>query len=312
MAHLHFFVRLLVSGITISILMSLCEAEEPPFELYTVERHEIESKIVGQTFTISVQLPIRLKDGSERFPVLYVTDAITDSRFERENFYMQWLGDIPRFIAVSVGYPTWAEWQLRDRDFTPTDTGPVEAYGGFIDFGSIPFEGVRTGGAANFLKFLREELKPFIDKNYPTIPQDSGYFGDSLGGLFGLYVLLNEPTTFNRYILGSPSTWWDNEVIMKQAEAFGASGRTINARLLMSAGALEEDEHHMVSNIPRLETSLSNVKGLQIETYVFPDESHMTVESMNYIRGVQWTYKTAEPWFYDAYKTKKETDKGPN
>lgn len=309
MARLHFFVRLLVSGITISMLISPCEAEEPPFDLYKVERHEIESQIIGQTFTISVQLPIRLKDGSERFPVLYVTDAITDARYASENFYMQWDGDIPRFIAVSIGYPTRTEWQLRDRDLTPTDTGPVEGYTELIDFGSISFEGVRTGGAANFLKFICDELKPFIDKNYPTIPEDSGYVGHSYGGLFGLYVLLNEPTTFNRYILGSPSTWWDDEVIMKQAEAFGAFGRTLDARLFMSAGALEEDEYHMVSNIRRLSTLLSNVRGLQIETYIFPDEPHMAVESMNYIRGVQWAYKTTKPWFYDAYKTKKETDK---
>jgi predicted alpha/beta superfamily hydrolase len=270
--------------------------------LYTVERHEVESKIIGQKFTISVQLPVRLKDDSEQFPVLYITDAIADPLFELENFRMQWLGNVPRFIAVNIGYPTWAEWQLRDRDLLPTDSGPVEGYdGGLIDFGSVSFEGARTGGAVNFLRFIREELMPFIDKTYPTIPEDNGYFGSSYGGLFGLYVLFSEPTTFNRYILGSPSTWWDNEVIMKQAADFGATGRTVNARLFMSAGALEEDE---VRNIRRLKTSLSDVKGLQIETYVFPDESHMTVWSMTYIRGVQWAYKTTEPWFIDVYKKK--------
>jgi predicted alpha/beta superfamily hydrolase len=313
MVRLHFLTCLLASTVMTSMFVPPCEAEEPPFELYTVEGHEVESKIIGQTFTISVQLPVRLKDGSERFPVLYITDAITDPLFEQDNFRMQWLGDVPRFIAVNIGYPTWAEWQLRDRDLLPTDSGPVEGYErGLIDFGSVSFEGARSGGAVNFLRFIREELMPFIDKTYPTIPEDNGYFGGSYGGLFGLYVLFNEPTTFNRYILGSPSTWWDNEVIMKQAEDFGATGRTVNARLFMSAGALEEDEYHTVSNIHRLKTSLSNVKGLQIETYVFPDESHMTVWSMNYIRGVQWAYKTTEPWFIDVYMKKNEAGKESN
>ena len=82
----------------------------------------------------------------------------------------------------------------------------------------------KNGGAANFLRFIREELQPFIDKEYPTIPSDRGYFGDSLGGLFGLYALFNEPETFNRYIIGSPSIWWDEKAIVKQAEKFIASG----------------------------------------------------------------------------------------
>ena len=203
-------------------------------------------------------------------------------------------------------------WQLRDRDFTPTDTGPLEGYGELIDFGSISFEGERTGGAANFLKFIREELKPFIDKKYPTIPEDDGYFGDSYGGLFGLYVLFNEPTTFNRYILGSPSIWYDDEVIMKQGEQFVASGKAINARLFMSVGALEEeegDEFRMITNIERLETMLSSVKGLEIASYVFPEESHTSVISMNYIRGVQWAYKSSGMHFLEAFQKKIENEK---
>ena len=180
MVRLHLLTCLLTSTVMISMVVPPCGAEEPPFQLYTVERHEVESRIVGQTFTISVQLPVRLKDGSELFPVLYITDAITDPLFEQDNFRMQWLGDVPRFIAVNIGYATRAEWQLRDRDLLPTDSGPVAGYDrGLIDFGSVSFEGARTGGAVSFLKFIREELMPFIDKTYPTIPEDNGYFVSS-------------------------------------------------------------------------------------------------------------------------------------
>jgi predicted alpha/beta superfamily hydrolase len=37
--------------------------------------------------------------------------------------------------------------------------------------------------APEFLRFIREELIPMIDANYPTIKGDRGFFGDSLGGL---------------------------------------------------------------------------------------------------------------------------------
>jgi predicted alpha/beta superfamily hydrolase len=289
-----------VSGLLAAAALTPCYAQDLPFQLDGVETHAIESSVLGQTFVISVQLPTRLKDGSERFTVLYVTDGQPGPTFESLNYFMQWGGDVPRFITVEIGYPSKAEWQLRGRNYTPTNTGPITGYsGGLIDFGPITLEGVESGGAAGFLRFIREELMPFINDRYPTIPGEDGYFGDSLGGLFGIYVLLNEPETFNRYVLGSPSFWWDNGVMLTHASDLAASGTTIDARLFMSAGARESPG--MIVNIEQMARILSTVDGLAIETYVFPDESHMSVFSMNYVRGVQWAYATSEPHFLDAY-----------
>jgi len=49
-----------------------------------------------------------------------------------------------------------------------------------------------------YLKFLVEELKPFIDGNYPTASEKNSTFiaGSSMGGLISLYALCEYPTVF--------------------------------------------------------------------------------------------------------------------
>lgn len=50
----------------------------------------------------------------------------------------------------------------------------------------------------NYLRFLVEELKPFIDKEYPTRPeaQYTAIAGSSAGGLISLYALCEYPEVF--------------------------------------------------------------------------------------------------------------------
>ena len=129
----------------------------------------------------------------------------------------------------------------------------------------------RSGGAAEFLKFIREELQPFIDENYPTVPEERGYWGHSLGGLLGLYAMFNEPETFNKYIIGSPSIFWANRAIMGDENTFVESGAPLNAKLFMAVGALEErggDDASLatVTNMFQLESILrkAEIEGLEI------------------------------------------------
>ena len=56
----------------------------------------------------------------------------------------------------------------------------------------------KTITSDNYLKFLVEELKPFIDKTYSTKTDVSNTFvaGSSMGGLISLYALCEYPTIF--------------------------------------------------------------------------------------------------------------------
>ena len=50
----------------------------------------------------------------------------------------------------------------------------------------------------NYLRFLVLELKPFIDKSFPTLPDRSNTFvaGSSMGGLISLYAICEYPDIF--------------------------------------------------------------------------------------------------------------------
>lgn len=52
--------------------------------------------------------------------------------------------------------------------------------------------------ADNYLKFIVNELKPYIDKNYPTKPEANNTFmiGSSMGGLISIYALCEYPNSF--------------------------------------------------------------------------------------------------------------------
>lgn len=270
------------------------QAQEEPWHIPDIVTHQISSNRVDQTFEIRVWQPVSRTDGSESFPVLYVTDSNAGIFLQGMMHYAQLGGDVQRFIMVGIGYPvghTLGGLNLRWRDLTPTPSENIGAGSG------LPIEGIpeiksgkRSGGAGEFLSFIREELIPFIDGNYNTIEGDRAFFGHSFGGLFGLYTLLHQPDTFNRYIIGSPSIWYDDAISLKYAKAFMASDREVNARVYMSVGELEnEAKWQMVSNVYRMNAILNSrvVPGFTAKMHVFPDETHMTVAAFNLIRGVQ-------------------------
>jgi len=60
----------------------------------------------------------------------------------------------------------------------------------------------------NYLKFMVSELKPFIDREYPTLPgqQHTFIMGSSFGGLISLYALCEYPHVFAG--AGCLSTHW--------------------------------------------------------------------------------------------------------
>jgi enterochelin esterase-like enzyme len=69
-----------------------------------------------------------------------------------------------------------------------------------------------TGGGApvsdGYVRFLVEELKPFIDAHYRTLAAPAGTFtmGSSMGGLISLYALCRHPEVFGA--AGCLSTHW--------------------------------------------------------------------------------------------------------
>ena len=288
-------------------------AQEAKFSVPDLKTHHINSKFVDQEFVITVSMPIVHDNETERFPVVYCLDS--NFFYPRDiTHLLQGISEVPRFILVGIGYPGkhfLSSFNLRARDMTQVETVIDTPPAADLIRDVNVVKGKKNGGAKEFLEFIRQELIPFIDDNYPTLRGDRAINGHSLGGLFGLYVLFNKPDTFNKYIIGSPSIDWGNEDILKQAEAFITKNNTLNANIFMGVGALEEAGEEAksltVTNVFRVEEILRKKKleGMELRTRVFPDETHLTVGPMIYVHGIKSIYKKPDVSFLVKYQEKK-------
>lgn len=94
------------------------------------------------------------------------------------------------------------------------------------------------GGATRYGRMLVEELKPFVDRTYRTLPDaaHTGLGGSSLGGLLTMYLGLQYTGTFWRLAVLSPSVWWDDRFILRRARLLAHKPP---ARIWLSAGTAE-------------------------------------------------------------------------
>ena len=188
------------------------------------EVHDMWSECVGDTFRVFVG-----HCGADPEGILFVTDANGLFGLAVDTVrLMQIPALVPSLLVVGVGYPhadaVIDTVQIRTRDLTPTP--------------SRHFEG--SGHAADFIKFVDSELRPWLTDRHPAAADHVTYFGHSLGGLFGVYSLLTATSTFDRYIVSSPSLWWDDETIF-DIERGRADSARLHSEVYFGIGLLETD-----------------------------------------------------------------------
>ena len=272
------------------------------FTIENTEQFEIFSKDINQEFIINIGLPPNYSKDHDKYPVVYVTDA-------GSNFIglmgslplMQFVNDLPSFVLVGIDYKSpnsMDSMSLRNRDLTPTnDKIWMAAQKDMYKIFGEDLPQVEAGGAKYFLDFINDEIKPFINKKYYVDTTDQTYCGFSLGGLFGLYTLFNSSDSFKRYVIGSPSIWWDDRHILKVEEEYAEKNKNLSAKVFMSTGDLEEeggDNFKMISNMKALSNNLlsRNYKGLDLETVIFEDETHCSAVSATLNRGLRNVFKS--------------------
>jgi predicted alpha/beta superfamily hydrolase len=254
-----------------------------------------------RTYQISVALPDGYDGHHPAYPVLYAADANTEFGALVETArLLAFEHDIPGLVIVGIGYPNAgqgfkASWNPRTLDLTPTPDPPwlKEDAKESRALGVPPAEA--TGGAPEFLAFLRNELVPSIERSYAVSPQDRAWFGHSFGGLFGAYALLHNDGLFGRFVIGSPSLWWNDRVLFSMEESFAASGKALPVRAFFSVGLLEEQmdpRYQMVTNLRAFVQRLEQrrYRGLALQAHYFDEETHASVVPATISRGLRFVY----------------------
>jgi predicted alpha/beta superfamily hydrolase len=274
-----------------------------------VTGHQFESSVIGDQLEITVAIPLTYNEWSDPpLPAIYVLDPMLT--FDMVMGFTRLFatlsgGAFPQTLVVGVGYPTRQlseSTERRIRDFTPT----------LADFppeipGDVPKYGV--GGAPKLLESLATEIIPGIQTRYQVHPTDRMLIGWSLGGLFGLYSLFHQPDTFSRYLLVSPSIWWDATVAFSFEQAYANVHKDLSASVFLCVGEREEtyegawrneflsddgvQKLKMVSNLAEMAKRLKSraYPNLNLKHRVIPNEYHLTVFPAALSQGLTYLFQ---------------------
>lgn len=139
-----------------------------------------------------------------------------------------------------------------------------------------PYKNAKYGGGNgdNYVKFIVETLKPFIDKNYRTKPQRkfTTIGGSSLGSLISVYAAVKYPETFGKVLAFSSAFWFNakelNEFIssskvnLKQQKYYFIQGKHEDEDM-------EEQTNRVIENLKS-----KNVKSKNIFLKIDEDGKH--------------------------------------
>ncbi|OBX27199.1 hypothetical protein LX77_02710 [Gelidibacter algens] len=238
----------------------------------------LDSKILSESRTLNIYLPEGYKvSDTLKYPVIYVLDGSMNEDFIHIVGLVQFFNlqmNMPKSIVVGIANID------RKRDFTfPTIDKKLKK-----DFPT-------TGGSRKFISFLEDEVQPYINANYATNAQKM-LIGQSLGGLLATEILFNKPTLFTDYIIVSPSLWWDNETLLRDAKMFLGAHKTIPVNVFVAVGTEGEIMEREAKSLADLLKN-SGKPNLKAEFLFLPKENHATIlhQSVNDTFKMMYPYK---------------------
>ena len=256
----------------------------------------IYSEVLNEQRQFYIQLPPSYNADQKRsFPVVYVLDGevLLPTVHNVQSFYSG--GFTPEMVLVGI-----SNSKNRTRDLTISKI--KEKYG-------MPFN-EESGGAPNFMSFLKSELIPYIEGNYPVTTFRT-LIGHSYGGLFTIYSFLDHPDVFSNYIAIDPSLDWnDQELLKRAADQLSANNYTTKSLFISLSGQLHmQDPGITIDNVmqdsssftlfPRSNIAFSEMirehksNGLAFEWKFYPRDLHGTIPFPSIMDGLIFDFK----WF---------------
>ena len=166
---------------------------------------------VDENRKVLVYLPEGYDEGEKRYPVVYMHDG--QNVFTNEGAFggcswgvketleaMEQNGETDGIIVVGVDN----NGERRFEDYSPWKN----------TIGNAGFTvNTRGGDGALYTKFLVDDLKPWIDAHYRTLPDydHTAVCGSSMGGLLSAYMAAAKPEVFGCAGVFSSASWFARE-----------------------------------------------------------------------------------------------------
>nr|WP_314877100.1 alpha/beta hydrolase [uncultured Pseudomonas sp.] len=181
-------------------------------------------------------------------------------------------GQAPLLVAVGYQGEQRIDRNARSFDYTPTVAGQAEQ----LD----PLTGLPSGGVDAFLDLLSQRMRPLVAGVAPIDTRQQTLWGHSYGGLAVLHALFTRPGEFSHYAAASPSLWWHDGAIVR--EAHGLQQRLGQARptLLLMRGSAEPASPRAPQQVDaerpmrELAAELGQLNGLQVTYQRFDGLGH--------------------------------------
>lgn len=250
------------------------QAQQAAAAPIVVGRHlQLRSQSMGDVRTYLVHRPANYDISNARYPVLVVLDG--EEHFQHVSATADFLaaaGKIPAMLVV--GIPNVDRFRDLDSNAAP--------------------------GSSPFLKFVRDELLPTIDRDYRTRPYRI-LAAHSYAGLFALYSLIEAPEAFRGYVVMAPA-FGDNRELPKTIDAFLAQHKDLklNAAVFLSTdngtgqnltGAWELSSY--------LQDRAARVRDLRFTLHPNPNESHAALPLRSVDEGLRFIFdgwEVADPF----------------
>ena len=283
---------ILISLLTLSALTNASADDNTAFTIPRTQTVAIQDS--DRSYELYIKLPkgySAQRNKAKRYPVIYITDAMYAfqivsgaTRFPMNS------NKIQQAILVGISWQNGLRGdKSRVRDFTPSIDNSWKK---------------QTGGADRHIAFLQQKILPYMQQYFRTDPKQRTFVGNSLGGLLGGYILAKKPAMFRNYVLGSPSFWWDKQMIfeiLKQQQTRSSHG--INANVFIGIGALEHNRDggfsnfDMVGDAQQFKAMLDSINSQQntasainSKLLVIDEASHETAFPTSAIQGLYWIF----------------------
>lgn len=232
----------------------------------------IASKHLGEDRVLNIYLPQNYeKEKAASYSVIYLLDGSAHEDFPHiaglvQFFHMYEL--MPTAILVGIANVD------RYRDFTTPTQIKKEQKG-------IP----NAGGADKFIAFMEDEVQPYMQKHF-QVEGEKTLIGQSLGGLMAAETLFRKPHLFDNYLIVSPSLWWNDQELLKRADAFLAAHPDLKKKVYLALGT---EGPEMKDGMDKLLAAFEKAGNDQLEVHFepFPKEFHATILHRAVYRGFE-------------------------